>query len=542
MKGFLHKITHYCTNRFGKGREFNEIQGMVEAVVMPENAMSTASEQDGIPTPPKIGYVRLVSPFSQEMYADVPIGGFCEVEINTNGLENSNHFLMSLWNEMNILLHPQKCDYVPWFYRPVIVENGQNWKIIFLGDVHTSSGNFYLMLKMKDKSSIKSIMAYKTGMPLEDCKKLFEQLVSNAQKNINNLHTYSSTVRLKCKNHEITTINVYSGKNFYLYSDDKGICIDICFQAIDYIEAKQQLVKRLDDLCSFLTVETNLLFEVEGEVEIEENARTLSIAVDHEFIRPYIDGPSIREESLRLSEAGVKFLNQYIFVDRELVEDEVTMCFKRSCTHVLEGLQRQLEKGERIGFITKTQVFMLSPQDQLRSQNIITMAATSYLSALETASTPEGKPETCQTCGNVIYKISARVESMVSKYLNPETGREFKELYNLRSKFLHAGKLSCENYYITARPFIDPSTGSGLTDYGFISCRVNGKMMIVGIHNIQELTTYVLRCWYQDKLFGVTDFTLVEEHGNDIDPKQMIIDTIQAAMPKGVKVVDVTTI
>lgn len=542
MKGILHKIKLFCADCFKSGRRSNEIQGMVGAVIALENTISAACEQDGLPTPPKDGYVRLVSPFSQEMYTDVPIDDFCEVSININGLENSNHFLMSLWNEMNILLHPLKCDYVPWFYRPDIAKRGQNWKIIILGDVHTSSGNFHLMLKMKDKTSIKSIMVYNTGLPLVDCKKLFEQLVSSAKKNINSLHTYSSIVRLYCKNYDINTSSVYSGRNFYLHSDDNGICIVIRLLAIDYIEAKQQMVKRLDELCSFLTVETNLLFEVEGDVEIEENTRNLSIAVGQEFIKPYIDGPSIREGSLRLSEAGVKFLDQYIFVDRDQTEDDVTMYFKRSCTHIFEGLQRQLEKGERIGFITKTQTFMLSPKDQLRSQNIITMAAMSYLSALETASTPEGKTETCQACGNVIYKISARVESMVSKYINPETGREFKELYNLRSKFLHAGRLSCENYYITARPFIDPSTGSGLTDYGFISCRVNGKMMIVGINNIQELTTYVLRCWYQDKLFGITDFTPVDEHDKDIDPKQIIIDAIQKAMPKGVKVVDVTTI
>lgn len=515
---------------------------MVGAVITPEDVISNADEQEGLPTPPKDGYVRLVSPFSKEMYADVPIDHFCEVAININGLENSNHFLMSLWNEMNILLHPQKCDYVPWFYRPGIVERNQNMKIIMLGDVHTSSGNFHMMLKMKDKTSIKSIMAYNTGMPLEYCKKLFEQLVSSAKKNINNLHTYTSTVRLHCKNYNINTSSVYSGRNFYLYSDDNGICIDIRLLAIDFIEAKQQMVKRLDELCFFLTVETNLLFEVERDVEIEENTRNLSIAVGQEFIKPYIDGPSIREGSLRLSEAGAKFLNQYIFVDRDQREDDVTMYFKRSCIHIFEGLQRQLEKGEHIGFITKTQTFMLSPKDQLRSQNIITMAAMSYLSALETASTPEGKTETCKACGNVIYKISARVESMVSKYINPETGKEFKELYNLRSKFLHAGKLSCDNYYITARPFIDPSTGSGLTDYGFITCRVNGRMMTVGVHNIQELTTYILRCWYQDKLFGITDFTPVDEHGNDIDPKQIIIDAIQKAMPEGVKVVDVTTL
>lgn len=542
MKGILHKIILFCSDCFKRGRRFNEIQGIVGAVVAPENTKPIATERDGVPLPPKDGYVRLVSPLSQEMFADVPIVHFCEVTVNTNGLKNSNHFLLSLWNEMNILLHPQKCDYVPWFYRPDIVERGPNWKIIMLGDVHTSAGNFHMMLKMKDNSSIKSIMAYNTGMSQEDCKKLFEQLVSSAKRNINTLHKYTSNVRLKCKNYGINTVNGYSGRNFYLHSDDKGICIDIRLQAIDYIEAKQQMVKRLDELCSFLTVETNLLFEVEGDVDIEENSKSLAIAVDQEFIKPYIDGPSIRGKSLRISEAGVKFIDQYIFVDRDLIEDNVTMYFKRSCTHILEGLQRQLEKGDRIGYMTKTQTFMLGSKDHPRNQNIITMAAMSYLSALETASTPEGKTETCQECGNVIYKISARVESMVSKYVNPETGRGFKELYNIRSKFLHAGKLSCENYYITARPFIDPSTGSGLTDYGFITYRVNGEMITVGIHNIQELTTYVLRCWYQDKLFGVTDFTPIDEHGNDIDPKQIIIDAIQKAMPEGVKVLDVTTL
>ena len=542
MNGLLHRIIHLFSEGFKRGRRSNEIQDNIGAVIASEGTLPLATDNDGILAPPKNGYVRLVSPISQEMFADVPIDHFCEVAINTNGLENSNHFLMSLWNEMNIMLHPKKCDYVPWFYRPGIVEMGQNWKIVMLGDVHTSMGNFHMMLKMKDKKSIKSIMAYNTGMPLVDCRKLFEQLVASAKKNIIKLHTYSSKVRLQCKNFDIKSSSVYSGKNFYLYSDDNGISLDVRLLAIDYIEAKQQMVKRLDELCSFLAVETNLLFEVESDVEILENTRNLSIAVDQEFINPYIDGPSIREGSLRLSEAGVKFLDRQIFVDRDLTEDDVTMYFKRSCTHILEGLQRQLGKGERIGYITRTQTFILSPKDQLRSQNVITMAAMSYLSALETASTPEGKTETCKACGNVIYKISARVESMVSKYINPETGREFKELYNLRSKFLHGGKLSCDNYFITARPFIDPSTGSGLTDYGFITCRVSGKMMTVGIHNIQELTTYVLRCWYQDKMFGVTDFTPVDEHGNDIDPKQIIIDAIQKAMPKGVKVVDVTTV
>lgn len=508
----------------------------------PLEVVLASDEEYVVPPAPADGYVRLFSPFSQEMYRDIPLGAFCEVGIHTNDLEESNHFLLSLWNEMNKTLHPDKCDYVPWFYRPDIVATGQNWKLLMLGDVHTSSSNFHILLRMKSKECIKSILAYNTSVTKQDCQTLFDELVKKARANIENLQAYSSSVRLSCKNADVTSSGIYSGRNFYLHVDDKGVWIDMRVWAIDYIEAKQQIGRRLEELCSFLSVETNLLFKVEDDVEINEGDVKLPIAAEQEYIKPYIDGPSIRNNELRLSEVGVKFIDQYIFADRDVKEDDMVMFFKRGCTHIYEGLQRQLENNELVGYSTRTQSFILSPKDKLRSQYVVTMSAMSYLSALETASTPEGRPETCSECGNLIYKIGARVESLVAKYINPETGREFKELYNLRSKFLHAGKLSCDMFYITARPFIDPSTGSGLSDYGFISCKVKGRLMIVGLHNIQELATYVLRCYYQESLFGLTDFEPHDEHGKDIDVKKMIIKKFQEIIPEGIVVEDVTTL
>lgn len=411
-----------------------------------------------------------------------------------------------------------------------------------LGDVHTSSSNFHILLRMKNKECIKSFLAYNTSVTKQNCQELFEELVGKARSNIDNLLSFFSSVRLTCKNADIKSSGIYSGRNYYLHTDAKGVCIDMRVLTIDYIEAKQQIGKRLEELCSFLSVETNLLFKVEEDVEINEGEVRLPLAAEQEYIKPFIDGPSIRNDVLLLSEAGVKFLDQYILADRDVVEDEVVMFFKRGCTHVYEGLLRQLENNELIGYTTRTQSFMLSPKDRLRSQHVVSMSAMSYLSALETASTPEGKPEVCKECGNLKYKIGARVESLVAQYLNHETGKEFKELYNLRSKFLHAGRLSCDKYYITARPFIDPSTGSGLSDYGFISCKVSGRMMAIGLHNIQELSTYVLRCYYQESLFGVKDFEPHDDHGNDIDVKQMIIKGFQKMMPEGIVVEDVTTL
>ena len=277
-------------------------------------------------------------------------------------------------------------------------------------------------------------------MTKQDCQTLFDELVKKARANIENLQVYSSSVRLSCKNTDVTSCGIYSGRNFYLHADDKGVWIDMRVWAIDYIEAKQQIGRRLEELCSFLSVETSQLFKVEDDVEINEGGVNLSIAAEQEYIKLYIDGPSIRNDVLLLSEAGVEFLDQYIFADRDVEEDDMVMSFKRGCTHIYEGLQRQLANNELVGYTTRTQTFILSPKDKLRSQHVVTMSAMSYLSALETASTPEVRPETCSKCGDLIYKIGARVESMVVKYINPEIGREFKELYNLRSKFLHAGK------------------------------------------------------------------------------------------------------
>jgi len=49
-----------------------------------------------------------------------------------------------------------------------------------------------------------------------------------------------------------------------------------------------------------------------------------------------------------------------------------------------------------------------------------------------------------------------------------------------------------------------------------------------------------LRCYYQDKLFGVTDFEPFDDHGNDVDLKKMIMDKMQEVMPEGIKVEGIT--
>ena len=65
--------------------------------------------------------------------------------------------------------------------------------------------------------------------------------------------------------------------------------------------------------------------------------------------------------------------------------------------------------------------------------------------------------------------------------------------------------------------------------------------MVVGIINIQEQTSYILRCYYQEKLFGITNFAPQEDHSYDIDLKQIILAKLQKRMPKGIEILDMNT-
>lgn len=492
--------------------------------------------ENRIPVPKD--FVRLYSPFTQDIYGDVPLDAFCEVPVNTKGLLESNHFLVSLWNEMNVNLHPSKSSYVPWAYLPRIISKDRP-KLILLGDVDSRIGNIYIILSLEGKQNIKSLLVYNNRMKKGDCQSLFETLVEQARTNQNTLKRYACKVYLK-SNLEGIAFSSYSGTNFFLGCDENGLYVDIRLNAIDIIEARQQLMTKLDALCSFLAVETNLLFEVIAPLELTEEHEQLQVLTDMQYILPFIDGPAVRNDAIMLSASAIRYLEQYVFVDRGIMHvNERQKYFSRGCIHVYEALKKHLERGEKFKFSSGMQNVNLAPKDTPGQQIIITMAAMSYLSAIETASIPEGNHETCPTCGNVTYKISNRVMNFMAKYLNKELGSLFKGLYAMRSQFLHSGKLSSESYQITSRPFLDPSTGTGLSDYGFITCRVNGEMMGAGLQNIQEWTTYALRCYYQEHLFGVTDFETHEDDSRDIDFKQMFIDRIKEVVPDGIEVLDI---
>ena len=204
---------------------------------------------------------------------------------------------------MNINLHPSKSSYVPWAYSPRIISRDSP-KLILLGDVDSRIGNIYIILSLKGKQNIKSLLVYNNRMKKGDSQSLFETLVEKARTNQNTLKRYACKVYLK-SNVEGVTFSSYSGTNFFLGCDENGLYVDIRLNAIDIIEARQQLMTRLDALCSFLAVETNLRFEVITPLELIEEHEQLQVLTDMQYILPFIDGPAIRNETIMLSASAI---------------------------------------------------------------------------------------------------------------------------------------------------------------------------------------------------------------------------------------------
>ena len=63
--------------------------------------------------------------------------------------------------------------------------------------------------------------------------------------------------------------------------------------------------------------------------------------------------------------------------------------------------------------------------------------------------------------------------------------------------------------------FSDFGTELGLPDNSFVSVKVNGNVQKVSALNIKEWTTFCLRCFYHEKIYGNVDFEVEDSWNNN---------------------------
>lgn len=461
---------------------------------------------------------------------------FLKFEVGTKGYTDSNKFLVSLWHQMNTSIGPQNSpDRIPWAYFPGRYI-GKKLHVLVLGFAQTSIGEFYIALSCKKKGDIDSIHFHKiTGQFTYENKSILNRLVLNACAKKNDTKLFLCTAHLiPCI--KGIKISSYYTPQFQLYqSQDTYFVVKFNIDAIDKFEAEQIALELLYDFTAFLSVETNVYTTFERYYISNESLNQLE-GTNQYFVNDYIDDFPIKGSwQLCISEYAIKFISDHIFALKRFEKRiELDRYFLSSCKHCQIAMECEAQLGEQTIGVSPLITFSLAKKNQKRKGENATSAMMSYLSALECVTATDANHETCPECGAVKYKIGNRVKLITSKYLGEYLGNVFYKLYGYRSKFLHAGRIATELNRVRTIPLLSDNSATNLIDATGFSVNVNGSCATYSIKNIHEWTSYVLRCFYQEKILGRSEFLNVFNDGKPIIFKEFPIK-IYAPTPAAAK-------
>lgn len=456
--------------------------------------------------------IKVYNPFFPNYVKEVDFADFERIDVGIKGEQDSNHFLWKLWHLFDIQYAPSNgngCS--PWAYLPHQYLGKKN-HVLVLGNINTSLGNFHVAISYVRKGDIDSICFYSGIHNDKSTYKKLREIVLQAKKQMDHLETFHYKVELFSKFDKLK-FYTYIGHRFKLFSQNEKMFVSFDLTCADKYEAYHLGMERMKYLVAFLAVETNILFDysvietstVEGFIKEAQPV----------FMKNYIDGYSIMGDTVLLSEEGFHFLDQHLFVERDLCLTHLILYFLLGCIHVQDGMKEQEDFDDVVKATFPTLTYAAMRKQVKNKQEKYTHCIMHYLSAIETASFDEGKHEICACCGNIMYKIGARVKDFVSKYFDKELGNVFKGLYNIRSKYLHTGILSTSGEYLNARPFLDTGTDLGLVNNSFVSVKANNTINLVSAMNIKEWTTFSMRCFYHEKLYGNENYEVENTYNNN---------------------------
>ena len=456
--------------------------------------------------------IKVYTPFLPNYIKEVDFEDFERIEVGIKGEIEANHFLWKLWHLFDMQYAPSNGNgCAPWAYLPQRYVGKKN-QVLVLGNINTALGNFHVAIAYAKKGDIDSVCFYSGIHNDKLTYKKLREIVLQAKNEMNQLETFHYKVELFNKFDKLK-FHTYIGNHFKLYSQNEKIYVSFDVTCVDKYEAYHLGMERMKYLVAFLAVETNILFDYPF---IENSSKENSITGDQSlFMQNYIDGYSISGGTVLLSEEGFQFLDQYVFVERDLCMTHFVKYFLLGCIHVQDGMKEQEDFDDVVKATFPIFTYAAMRKQVKNRQEKYTHCIMHYLSAIETASFEEGNHETCACCGAVKYKIGARVKDFVTKYFNEKLGNVFKGLYNIRSKYLHTGILSTSGDFLNARPLLDTGTDLGLFDNSFVSVKANGTVSLVSAMNIKEWTTFGMRCFYHEKMFGNTNYEVEDSNNNN---------------------------
>lgn len=429
----------------------------------------------------------------------VPLCEFAQFHVGLSTIAECNAFVLSLCHQLNINIGHINIGRAPWKYYPYLQQVNQV-AIVCMGTVSTSIGNFTVVIECRNKCTIENVYFYNYSFAHKTQYSLLERIVKEAVNCRNKITTFYFSARLQFRKDGLA-LAPYMGDNFKIYSSEGEFFIELKLNAIDIWEANDLARQKLSLLCHFVALETNLLISYSDFKQIDELSTT-NDTITIQYFPPYVDANPIIGDRVYLTQNGHRFINDYIFTDRNVTDNKVANKILAAGAHVYEGLDKEIGLENEIKFVGISRILSFSPVNY-RSQDLCTKSIMSYMSAIEIATINEGKSDKCDKCGTDLYHITARIKDIATKYLNAYLGKVFSILYSLRSKYLHAGVYSTGFDQGHPRPVFDTDSPNLLVPRSFVVIKLNGKSQNISVSNVREWTTFILRAYYEDVLYNV---------------------------------------
>ena len=118
----------------------------------------------------------IMIPVAYSLFKNMPLlvglDQFTQIKVGVKGIKDSNKFLHSFCNQLDILLHPEHTENVaPWIYRPSKHQVHGNVSFRVIGKVQTSIGHFTIGYLTDNSSNIDTLCLHSNN-----CKEEYEQV------------------------------------------------------------------------------------------------------------------------------------------------------------------------------------------------------------------------------------------------------------------------------------------------------------------------------------------------------------------------------
>lgn len=386
--------------------------------------------------------------------------------ISTKSVKDSNLFLRRFYDEASKHLK------MGWN-----IQNIREGRNIFIGFNNFGS----MMFDYKIKGQINNIYIKTEN---KKCHDIIEKALDIAVKEYNHFKQYIIIIEFDTENFlfETMCMNDIKIEPKTSGTNKNSVLISFIIKAFGIFDLNYIVSQKINYLQHLLCAYTNFDFDIIGYKYYEDEGMTFE---EKDWVKcelKWIDSCFVEKESGRYISLLPDFFDLFrIVLDNDSYEKTIRLLLNSAqeifCAKLMINMRNQSAKYGIPGYT-----------------DIVNTILVSILEPLSNIGTE--KPENCEVCGNLKYKISSKIRNMCEKYVNKFVAKEIATIqYGLRSSFLHEGNARTNEFYCgVSIPLIDPLTKNRILD---VAPSIK--------YNMFDWATYIFRMVVHDVLNNTFD-------------------------------------